>query len=184
MRLLAAAICALPLVFGGCTLGSETVEPELPTARINSRSTLAYRADGHPVIAYNDTYGLLNFSGPNVGATWSEDSLLIVYADQSAGPGKLSGLRHDLALHVLRVGAAGEYGASLLPETHYREWRRANGEWQPGPVFQLQPGAAQQLSLRPEAGTIKGRFRLTFQDPASGRVAQLTDGWLDVDQGY
>lgn len=107
------------LALAGCRLAATDVEPALPAGRVNASPTLAYRANGLPVVANNSvnigSILIAVFGGRDaVRAELGHDSTLSVFASDVRNlPASYS--FHNLWLTVPRFHGVGTY--PLQPAT-------------------------------------------------------------------
>ena len=177
------------LLLTSCSLTSSDIEPDLPNGQLNADNTLAYYANGQPVVAHN--YGnlgtvLLSFFGDGrsvVGKRFVDSTLVLRGADwQNATPA--GGKNHVLSLALAKFRGQGTYRLSS-PTTTYQtlavpyDPAQASGN----PTFTVASAAPAEVVVTvwaPATRRLQGTFRLAVAAPGQAGSVAITDGRFDL----
>jgi hypothetical protein len=177
------------LLLGSCSLTSSDVEPVLPNGQLNADNTLAYHANGQPVVAHNySNLGtvLLSIFGDGrsvVGKRLVDSTLVIRGADGQNQP-PAGGKNHVLSLTLAKFRGQGTYRLSS-PTTTYQELAapydpaQASGN----PTFTVASAAPAEVVVTtwaPATRRLQGTFRLAVAAPGQSGSVAITNGRFDL----
>ena len=187
----ACAVILVPflLLVAGCTLTASDVEPALPSGQVNGNSTLAYYANGRPVVA-NNSFSLISILVAAFGDSRAVvgqlrgGSRLDLRAIDGQSAAAAGGKYHALFLALNTFHGSGTYALDAHAAYYQEITPHESGQYvPPDPTFYPVPTALAEVIITgwdAAARRLQGTFALTVAAPGVAPAVALTDGRFDL----